>query len=111
MPQPKLFVDLEKMYSDCYDRIKNFPKLDKYLLGKEILNFLNDTHKFALISIFNKSYLPLASSNFDLAKKSLRIALNKKLISQGWYAEHLELISSIGKEIGGWIKKSKTPQF
>lgn len=111
MPQPQLFIDLEKLYEDCYDRIKNFPKLDKHLLGKEILNFINEAHKCALLAIFSGSYLPLTSANFDLTKKSLRIALNKKLISQCWYAEHLELISSIGKEIGGWIKKSKTPRF
>ena len=111
MPQPQLYIDLEKLYEYCYDRVKNFPKLDKHLVGKEILGFINETHKFVLISIFNESYLPLASANFDLAKKTLRIALQKKLISYGWYAEHLELISSIGKEIGGWIKKTKTPRF
>lgn len=110
MLRPKLFVDLENLYDNCYDRIKNFPKLDKYLLGKEILYLINETHKFALISMNDKFYLSFASANFDLFKKSMRIAVKKELISQNWYAEQLELIVSIGREIGGWMRKAKTPQ-
>lgn len=111
MQQPKLFIDLEKLYGDCYDSVKSFPKLDKNLLGKEILTFLNETHKAALLSIYNANYLPLCSANFDLVKKSLRVALEKKFISYGWYASRLDLITSIGKEIGGWLKKTKNPKF
>ncbi len=111
MPCPKLLVDLERLYGECYGRVKNFPKLDKHLLGKDILSFLNETHKFALVSIHNHSYLIFCSANFDLFKKSLRIALDKKLISPGWYASQLNAISSIGKEIGGWLNKRKTPLF
>lgn len=108
--QPKLFIELEALYSDCYDRMRNFPKLDKHLLGKEILKFLNETHKYTLISIYNVSYLPLSSANFDLFKKSLRVAVSKKLISTGWYGAHLEIIVSIGREIGAWLKKTKSPK-
>ena len=108
--QPKLFIDLEKLYSDCYDRIRAFPKLDKNLFGQDILLFLNETHKYTLTAIHNSSYLPLASANFDLFKKSLRLAVEKKLISTGWYGSHLELIASIGKDIGGWLKKTKNPK-
>jgi hypothetical protein len=95
----------------CYGRVRNFPKLDKHLLGNEILHFLNETHKFSLASIYNVSYLPLASANFDLFKKSLLIALDRKLISQGWYCAQLEIIVSIGKEIGKWLKKTKAPKY
>ncbi|MDR3559339.1 MAG: hypothetical protein P4L62_01030 [Candidatus Pacebacteria bacterium] len=84
--------------------MKNFPKLDKNLLGKEILEFLNDAHKAALISIYSPTYLSLASANFDLFKKSLRISVDKKLISRGWYSAHFEIIASIGKDIGKWLK-------
>ncbi|MFA6047244.1 MAG: four helix bundle protein [Parcubacteria group bacterium] len=105
--KPKLFIDLEKLYGDCYDRVKNFPKLDKNLLGKEILQFLNDTHKASLISIYAPSYLPLASANFDLFKKSLRIAVDKKFISCGWYSAHFEIIVSIGRDIGKWLKTKR----
>lgn len=108
--KPKLFLDLEKLYGDCYDRVKAFPKLDKNLLGKEILQFLNDTHKSSLISIYNPSYLPLSSANFDLFKKSLKIAVDKKFISYGWYADHFEIIVSIGKDIGKWLK-AKRPKY
>lgn len=108
--QPKLFVELEKLYTDCYDRVRAFPKLDKNLFGKEILRLLNETHKYSLISIHNNSYLPLASANFDLFKKSLRMATEKKLISPGWYGTHLAIIVSIGKEIGNWLKRTKSPK-
>jgi hypothetical protein len=111
MSCPQLFLDLEKLYSDCYDRVKNFPKLDKYLLGKDILNFLNEAHKYALLSIYNQSYLFGCSANFDLFKKSLRIAVDKKFISYKWYGSQLEPINVIGKEIGGWLNKSKTSSF
>jgi len=109
MSCPKLFIDLEKLYVNCYERVRGFPKLDKNLLGKEILNLLNETHKSALLSIHNKAYIPLTSANFDLVKKLLRVALDRKIISEGWYASQLELISSIGKEIGGWLNKTKNP--
>ena len=111
MNAPKLFIDLEKIYKECYGQVRNFPKLDKHLLGKEILRHINETHKYALLAVFNYSYLPHASANFDLAKKSLRIALGRKLISEGWYASQLSLIMEIGKEIGGWLKKTKTPKI
>lgn len=111
MPCPKLFLDLGKLYSDCYDRVKNFPKLDKHLLGKDILYFLNQTHKSALLSVYDKNYLFECSANFDLFKKSLRIAVDKKFISYKWYASQLDLISFIGKEINNWLNKSKTPSF
>lgn len=100
---------MEKLYEECYGRVRNFPKLDKNLMGKEILNFLNETHKFALASIYNPSYLPLASANFDLFKKSLTVALDRKLISPGWYAAQLETIVSIGKTLGGRLK-TKSPR-
>lgn len=87
-----------------------FPKLDKNLLGKEILSFLNETHKFSLASIHNSSYLPLASANFDLFKKSLLVALDRKLISHGWYFSQLEIIVFIGKTLGSWLKKTKNPK-
>ncbi len=74
------------------------------------MQFLNETHKAALISIHNPVYLPLASANFDLFKKSLRIAVDKKFISYGWYSAHFEIIVSIGKEIGKWLKKTKGPK-
>lgn len=100
---------MEKLYGECYGRVRIFPKLDKNLLGKEILNFLNETHKFSLASIHNPSYLPLASASFDLFKKSLLVALDRKLISYGWYAAQLEIIASIGKILGGWLK-TKSPR-
>jgi len=78
---------------------------------KDILNFLNETHKYALLSVYNKQYLFCCSANFDLFKKSLRIAVDKKLISYNWYSSQLELIDIIGKEIGGWLNKTKTPSF
>jgi len=90
--------------------VRAFPKLDKNLFGKEILRHLNETHKYSLVSVYNNSYLPLASANFDLFKKSLRIAVEKKLISTGWYGAHLEIIVSIGKEIGSWLKRTKGPK-
>ena len=109
--QPKLFAELEKLYEDCYDRVGYFPKMDRNFLGKEILLFLNETHKFALASIYNSTYLPLASASFDLFKKSLRLAINKKFISQNWYYSQLEIIISVGKEIGNWLKKTKGPKY
>ncbi len=84
--------------------------MDRNFLGKEILLFLNETHKAALISLHNQIYLPLASANFDLFKKSLRLAVDKKFISTGWYSSQLETIVSIGREIGGWLKKTKGPK-
>lgn len=105
--QPKLFAELEKLYASCYDRVRDFPKMDRNFLGKEVLHFLNETHKATLISIHNPTYLPLASANFDLFKKSLRLAVEKKFISSGWYFSQLEIIVSIGKEIGSWLKKTK----
>ncbi len=110
MPQPKLFIDLERFYSECYTQIKNFPKLDKHLLGKDVLFYINETHKYALMSIHNCSYLVFCSANFDLAKKSLRITMEKKIVSYGWYSSQLDLINSIGKEIGSWMKR-KSPSF
>ncbi|MDI6777635.1 MAG: four helix bundle protein [Patescibacteria group bacterium] len=101
---------MEKLYGDCYDRVRNFPKLDKNLFGKEILRSLNETHKYSLASVYNNSYLPLASASFDLFKKYLRIAVEKKLIPIGWYGAHLEIIVSVGKEISGWLKKTKSPK-
>jgi len=73
---------LEKLYGECYGRVRNFPKLDKHLLGREILQFLNETHKYSLTAVYNISYLPLASANFDLFKKSLLIALKQKTYFQ-----------------------------
>lgn len=105
-----MFTELEKLYGDCYDRVQNFPKMDRNFLGKEVLLFLNETHKAALISIHNSNYLPLASANFDLFKKDLRLAVDKKFISHGWYSSQLEIIVSIGKEIGSWVKKTKSPK-
>jgi len=90
--------------------VKSFPKLDKNLFGKEILQHLNETHKYSLASVYNNSYLPLASANFDLFKKSLGMAVEKKLISRGWYGAHLEIIVSIGKEIGSWLKRTRIPK-
>ena len=110
MPCPQLIIDLESLYGRCYDRVRNFPKLDKHLLGKDILYFINETEKSALLAIFNKSYAPLASANFDLAKKSLRLAMDRKLISEGWYADQMSLIVAIGKAIGGIVNQNKTPR-
>lgn len=101
---------MEKLYGSCYDRVQVFPKMDRNFLGKEILHFLNETHKASLISIHNPIYLPLASANFDLFKKSLRLAADKKFISLGWHSSQLEIIVSIGKEIGSWLKKTKAPK-
>jgi hypothetical protein len=99
------------LYNECYERVRNFPKLDKHLLGEEILKFINETHKAALLSIYNPQYIINLSANFDLVKKSLRTAINKKLISDGWWASQLELITHIGQEIGSWLKKTKNPKF
>ncbi len=111
MSCPQLPLDLEKLYAVCYDRVRNFSKLDKHLIGKDILNFINETHKYSLLSIFNVSYAPLASANFDLVKKSLRIAMDKKIISEGWYASQLQLLADIGRAVGGIVAKNKTPRF
>lgn len=111
MSCPKILPDLEELYSLCYDRVHGFPKLDKHLLGKEILSAINNAHYYALLSINDRRYALQLGASFDLSKKFLRLALKRKMISEGWYADRLPLLADIGRAVGGIIAKNKTPRF
>ncbi|MDO8621791.1 MAG: four helix bundle protein [bacterium] len=104
---------LTRLWDDTYDRIRQFPKLDKHLFGQRILDDL-DACTYTILLALNDpqgraGHLIRASAHFDRVKLRFRVAVRRALFSDRWYADHLETIAGIGKMLGGWRRSSPPP--
>ncbi len=103
------------VYKDVYQLIqlvfrlsKNFPREYKYSLGQDIKR---DTmqlvrHIYRANTAQQKwVHLQAFIDDFELVKLQIRLCHDIRIISTKSYAETVELMNSIGKQISGWSKK------
>lgn len=107
--QSPIFIKTEVFMLWLLNHTANFPKHERFRLGKRIDDALFDFHKLLFQAVYEQKtsdHLRQANLHLQLVRTYLRFALELKYTDPNQYhyaAEHLE---EIGKLLGGWIKKA-----
>lgn len=105
-----------KLHKETYDFIlwifpiiKNFPKSEKFTIGEKIkltsLNFFNNV-VCVLKNYDRKESLKNADLDLEIIRLYLRLAMDLKIISFQRYEVGSRKTDSLGKMIGGILKKT-----
>lgn len=101
-----LLATLTQLWNETEEQVRQFPKRDTQLLGRTILDDFDACTLHVLRALQDGTnrcrWLVEASAHYDRAKLKLRIAVKRELISERWYAAHLDTLAAIGKQLGGW---------
>ncbi|MEK7529095.1 MAG: diversity-generating retroelement protein Avd, partial [Patescibacteria group bacterium] len=109
--EPSIIHKAYKFYIILYFCTKQFPKKDRFTIGKkceqillEILELLFDANaKYGTQRIF---ILKKIDIKLKILKIMVRLAFDVKVIDQKKYISLEKELQEIGKMLGGWIKSS-----
>lgn len=106
-----IFQKTYELYKLFYQYIVNFPKRDRYSLGKRledsIIEFLEAIIKASQLTKIEKlPVLQNASIKLDVIKVFIRLCNDLKILDTKKYLILQTSIQEIGKMLGGWIKAS-----
>ncbi|MFH1099049.1 MAG: four helix bundle protein [Candidatus Uhrbacteria bacterium] len=108
-----LLAALTRFWNETEEQVRHFPKRDTQLLGRTMLDDIDACILHVLRALQDgagrRRWLVESSAHFDRAKLKIRIAVKRELISDRWYAAHLDMLAEIGKMIGGW-QRTTPPQ-
>ena len=103
-----------ELYKLSYQYIKQFPKQERYNLGKKIEEIILEILKLSVktVHISNKekriSALKEMDANLHLLKIVIRLTKEINILNDQKYINLQKDLQEIGKMIGGWIKYLKT---
>ena len=102
-----IYRTVQKLYRIVRDRVIHFPSIDKYTIGENLLNTIIDM--VGQICMANgasakERYDTLAyiQSLFVKLQFMLRECFLAKLFNEKSYADILEILDALGKQINGW---------
>jgi 23S rRNA-intervening sequence protein len=97
--------DLIKWYVPILNKL---PRDHKFVLGNRITIGLYDLLDQLIIARYSKSKLDILkeiNSKIDILRYQSRLLLDFQLIKVERYEYLSQLVTEIGKELGGWIKQ------
>ena len=93
----------------AYPVVSNFPAKQRFVLGQQIQNSLLEVLKGILEanSLYDKTpVLKKVSIELDQTKYLFRLAHDLKFLSTRQWLYSAELLSEVGKMLGGWLRAS-----
>jgi hypothetical protein len=99
--------DLIKWYVPILNKL---PRDHKFVLGNRITIGLYDLLDQLIIARYSKSKLDILkeiNSKIDILRYQSRLLLDFQLIKVERYEYLSQLVTEIGKELGGWIKQQQ----
>ncbi|MEM9212827.1 MAG: diversity-generating retroelement protein Avd [Cyanobacteria bacterium P01_F01_bin.150] len=99
--------DLIKWYVPILNRL---PKQHKFMLGERMASNLYDLLEeliYARYATQKLERLEALNSKLDVIRHQTRLLLDFELIKIDRYQHAGELINTIGKDLGGWIKQQR----
>ena len=109
LPIYKVAYDLLEVVTDF---VKNMPRDFKQSIGGKISAECIDITVLvfrANVSRDKEPHLMELLERLQVAELLIRLAKDKRLISQGAYAKAVELSTSIGKQANGWRRAAHRP--
>ena len=105
--------ELAGLYLILHHAIQNFPKLEKFGLGKTIeitlFNCINNCFLSTCLPVGEKKIIAIAntSASFDSLKIYIRLAVKLYCLDEKIYLKIFPRLSTIGSMLGGWMKEAK----
>lgn len=98
------------MYKVWHNYLIHLPRLSRYTLGAKIDKLFTELLELTLKAGYTPKTQKLivvqnASAKLDLLKFFLKIAWELKVIDNKKYAQISQLVSEVGKMLGGWIRQ------
>jgi len=93
--------------------LDKFPRLRRFTLGERLETQLLMVLEFLVEAAYSRQKnIPLAQANLKLetCRHLWRLAFELKVIPVKRYEYGARLMNELGKEIGGWLKSSKTAE-
>lgn len=111
--EPNVIVRLYSLAVKTHKAVANFPKHEKYCLGKNLETALADCIASACLAAeeqkgFKTKPLLFAVSRAELAKLLLRMAHELQLITISQYQQIGSELVEITAMLGGWLRHSRT---
>ncbi|MCC8187978.1 MAG: four helix bundle protein [Bacteroides sp.] len=106
-----VYKDVYRLIQLIFRLSKNFPREYKYSLGQDIkrdsMQLIRHIYR-ANTAEEKAKHLAAFADDFELIKLQIRLCHDMRIISTKHYAETVELMNLIGKQITGWYKKYQT---
>lgn len=106
-----VYKDTYKLIQRLFTLTRHFDREYKYTLGQDIkrdtMNLVRHIYR-ANQAVDKSAHLSSFIDDFQIVKLQVRLCLDMKLINTNQFAEVVQLMDSIGKQINGWNKSSKT---
>ena len=104
---PPIFLKLENVYTVWHTYIIHFPKIHRYSIGAKIDNLFCDLISYISSAIFVKrenklAYILKSIQILDTIKILLKVACNVEALDFKKYTHISNIITEIGKMLGGW---------
>lgn len=101
------------LYKTTYKYLKQFPKKERYTLGKKIenniLSMLTETYYInQLLNCLKEEKLLFLNAKNETTKLLFRLARENSAINDKQYLTAQSFLQETGKMIGGWIKYLKS---
>lgn len=112
MPSPALISHLTLLAEELASALTRLPKTERSLLGQrtwEHLDALLTALFTALSDPEGHHHRVDAAAHFDMLKWYLRLLVAKKSLSEGWLAARTPELVTIGRMLGGYVRKN--PSF
>jgi hypothetical protein len=102
--------ELIKWYVPILNRL---PKEHKFTLGERMVGSLYDLLGGLILARYapdKRTILTGLNTQLDILRYQSRLLLDFQLIQQDRYARATQLMTDIGKDLGGWTKQQKAKQ-
>ena len=100
----------EQLLYKVYPRLVNFPKSEKFSLCQRIKEAFFDIMKYIAmgnaVKSKRKTYLQEADAHLQILKVLIKLANNRKYISNGFFKEIDTSLTEINKLLSGYIKST-----
>lgn len=103
----KLLDTLDRLDTYTHRALKMYPKYERFLLCAEIRSSINTIERL-IVTAWLRFHKKTTFRDLDIEKEILKrwVAKSRRLgyITPGKAAEWTEIIDTLGRQIGGWIK-------
>lgn len=112
MQQLIIYSKTEHLFYRVYPSLRNFPKIEKWGVAKDIKECFLDILKYMSLANSVKSkrrvYLAEAEGHLHHLTTLWKFSFTRRWISKEFYQQVDELMTEIKKMLSGWIKSSSS---
>lgn len=109
MSSPALISHLTLLAEELTSAFARLPKADRSLLGQRTWEHLDALMTALFTSLSDRDehrHRVDAAAHFDMLKWYLRLLVARKTLSEGWLAARTPELVTIGRMLGGYIRKN-----